>query len=147
MTFARSIGDPNPIYFDEEYASSSELGHLIAPPTFLQSSAQFDEDYPLRPKIGAPWFGTSNDAGDGSSKELGLGLHAEQHYEYGRVIRPGEVLHVRESSNGSWQRDGRRGGRLRFSETIAQYFDESGELVVTARSVVVYTSRSIEPKE
>ena len=39
MAFARSIGDPNPIYFDEGYASSSEVGHLIAPPTFLQSSA------------------------------------------------------------------------------------------------------------
>ena len=53
MMFARSIGDPNPIYSDAEYAAASEVGAIIAPPTFVQASAQFDDDYPLRPKIGA----------------------------------------------------------------------------------------------
>ena len=43
MAFARSIGDPNPIYFDEEYAASSAIAVLIAPPTFVQSSANFDD--------------------------------------------------------------------------------------------------------
>lgn len=143
MAFARSIGDP-PINFDEEYAASSELGHLIAPPTFVQSSAHFDDNYPLRPKIGTPWFGALRDADVDSSTELGLGLHAEQHYEYRRAVSVGEMLQVQERVGKSWERDGRRGGRLRFSETIAEYFDGSGELVVTARSVVVYTSRSTE---
>ena len=58
MMFARSIGDPNPIYSDEAYAAASEVGAIIVPPTFVQASAQFDDDYPLRPKIGAPWFGS-----------------------------------------------------------------------------------------
>ena len=31
---------------------------IIAPPTFVQPSAQFDPDYPLRPKLGQPWFGS-----------------------------------------------------------------------------------------
>ena len=52
MMFARSVGDANPIYHDEDYAKKTELGGIIAPPTFAQSSAQFDPDYFLRPKIG-----------------------------------------------------------------------------------------------
>ena len=37
---------------------NSEVGAIPAPPTFVQASAQFDDDYrePLRPKIGRPWF-------------------------------------------------------------------------------------------
>ena len=58
MMFARSVGDPNPIYHDPEAAKATEPGAVIAPPTFVQSSAQFDPDYVLRPKIGAPWFGS-----------------------------------------------------------------------------------------
>ena len=50
MMFARSIGDPNPI-FD---CTVTEPGDMVAPPTFAQSSAQFDPDYPLRPKPGEP---------------------------------------------------------------------------------------------
>ena len=58
MLFARAIGDPNPIYSDREYAAGTEVGTVIAPPTYVQSSAQFEPDYPLRPKLGEPWFGS-----------------------------------------------------------------------------------------
>ena len=36
MMFARSIGDANPKYYEEKDEN------VIAPPTFIQSSAQFD---------------------------------------------------------------------------------------------------------
>jgi hypothetical protein len=58
LMFARSIGDPNPVYSDPDHAAASEVGGLIAPPTFVQASAQFDPDYGLRPRIGRPWFGS-----------------------------------------------------------------------------------------
>ena len=81
MMFARSIGDPNPIYSDEEYAASSDVGHVIAPPTFVQAGAQFDPDWPLRPRIGEPWFGSGRnptgtprpeDGGGGGMLTMGL---------------------------------------------------------------------------
>ena len=58
MMFARSVGDDNPIYHDEEYARKTEVGGIIAPPTFAQASAQFDPDFFLRPKVGKPWLGS-----------------------------------------------------------------------------------------
>ena len=42
MMFARSVGDPNQIYYDADYASDTEPGTIIAPPTFMQASAQFE---------------------------------------------------------------------------------------------------------
>src|SRR5438046_7312657 len=100
MMFARSVGDPNPVYYDEDRARSTEAGVIIAPPTVVQASAQFDPDYPLRPKIGEPWFGSGRQptgvsrGGDGGSGSGGggTGLHAEQHYEYHRPLRAGDVL-------------------------------------------------------
>ncbi|MEN3272853.1 MAG: hypothetical protein V7636_1614, partial [Actinomycetota bacterium] len=59
MMFARSIGDPNPI-FD---CTVTDPKDMVAPPTFAQSSAQFDPDYFLRPKVGADgWFGSGKEA-------------------------------------------------------------------------------------
>ena len=36
MMFARSVGDSNPIYHDEECAKNTELGGIIPPTTFAQ---------------------------------------------------------------------------------------------------------------
>ena len=58
MMFARSIGDENPVYSDEEYAKNSEAGHILAPPTFPRAVYQFDPDYHLRVRPNVPWFGS-----------------------------------------------------------------------------------------
>lgn len=149
MTFARSMGDPNPIYHDEDHARGTDVGHVIAPPTFVQASAQFDPDWPLRPKLGKPWFGsgrnptgTPRPGGEGGGGGMMRGLHAEQHFEYHRHPRPGDVLRAETRPGETWEKQGRRAGKLVFSETITEYRDQHGELVVTARSVGVRTERA-----
>jgi acyl dehydratase len=156
MMFARAIGDPNPIYSDAEYAASTPVGGIVAPPTFVQASAQFDDTYPLRPKIGEPWFGSGKtatgmvrSASDGGSSGGGGGgnggvLHAEQHYEYHRPLRAGEVLVATVLPGRTWEKEGRRGGTLSFSESITEFRTESGELVVTARGVGVRTGSVVK---
>ena len=148
LLFARSIGDPNPIYADAEYAQSTECGTVIAPPTFVTASAQFDETYPLRPHPGKPWFGSGREptsappsADDGRNAR---GLHAEQHFEYHRTLRAGDVLRATTRPGRSWEKQGRRGGTLQFSETITEYRDAAGELVVTTRTVGVIPDRTVE---
>ena len=145
MLFARSVGDPNPVYYDEGYAGGTEVGHIIAPPTFVQASAQFDPDYPLRPRIGEPWMGsgaepTGRKAAPGSG--AGRGLHAEQHYEYHRPLKPGDVLTATTGVGKTWEKEGRRSGKLVFSESVTEYRDQEGRLVVTARGVGVKTERA-----
>ena len=144
MMFARAIGDPNPVYYDEEAAKQTEAGGIIAPPTFVQASAQFDPDYFLRPKIGQPWFGSGKNPSGvqrGSGGGGGGGLHAEQHYEYHRPLRAGDVLTASTQPGKTWEKEGRRSGKLVFSESVTEYRDQNGELVVTARGVGVRTER------
>ena len=73
MLFARAIGDDNKIYYDEDYAKTAEPGSIIAPPIFVIASAQFDPDYPLRPKIGQPWLGSGKEPTGGQPAELSTG--------------------------------------------------------------------------
>ena len=135
--FARAIGDPNPAYVEPD-----EDGVIIAPPTFVQASAQFDPDYWLRPKIGEPWFGSGRDATGvppAPGVRTGGGLHAEQHYEYHRPVRVGDVFRAETRPGRTWEKEGRKGGTLAFSESITEYRTSDGERVVTARSVRVVT--------
>ena len=155
MMFARSVGDANNIYYDQDYAASTEPGGVIAPPTFVQASAQFDPDYFLRPKIGQEWFGSakgptgitpkpkSDAEKSGEKKESGSGggLHAEQHYVYHRHPKVGDVLTATTKSGKTWEKQGRRGGNLVFSESITEYRDQNGDLVITATGVGVRTER------
>ena len=143
MMFARSIGDANEIYYDEDYAKSTDQGAIIAPPTFVQSSAQFDPDYFLRPKVGEEWFGSAKGpTGITKQKEGGGGgLHAEQHYVYHRQLKVGDVLTAENKPGKSWEKEGRRGGKLMFNETVTEYRDKNGELVITATGVGVRTER------
>ncbi|HEX5267344.1 MAG TPA: MaoC family dehydratase N-terminal domain-containing protein [Acidimicrobiales bacterium] len=153
MLFARSVGDPNPVYHDEAHARKTEVGGIIAPPTFVQASAQYDPDYPLRPKIGQPWFGSGREAtgaaprsgggGSGGGGGGGSGLHAEQHYVYHRPLRAGDVLTAETKPGKSWEKEGRRAGKLIFGESVTEYRDQNGELVVTATGVGVRTERPV----
>jgi acyl dehydratase len=135
LMFARAVGDPNPIYADAEYAADTEPGRIIAPPTFVQASAQFDD----------AWFGSGAEpSGVKREGSGGGGLHAEQHFEYHRHIGPGDVLTATVRPGETWEKQSKRGGKLSFAETIVEYRDQNGELVITARGVGVKTEKVVE---
>jgi acyl dehydratase len=145
ISFARSLGDENPIYFDEVYATNTEFGTPIAPPTFTQAALRFAPSNPFR-------LGRDRDGGDaaqGKSVTSGLTsgggtqLHAEQHFEYFRPVRVGETLSVVERVGSTWQKEGRRGGRLSFTETCTDFIDVGGKIVISVRTVSVQTSRVV----
>lgn len=158
LMFARSIGDENPLY---GAIGGEASDHIVAPPTFVQASAQYTPGYPLRPVIGEPWFGSGKtpsgrkptygqekqDSGEEEKRSEGSNagmLHAEQHYTYHRPLRPGDVLHATVREGEKWERDSQRAGKLFFSDAITEYRDQNGELVVTARAVGVRTEKVIK---
>jgi acyl dehydratase len=152
MMFARSVGDSNPIYHDEEYAKSTELGGIIPPPTFAQSSAQFDPEYFLRPKVGGDgWFGSGKEAtgskpssGSGGGGGAAMGLHAEQHFEYHLPVKAGDTLSVTTKPGKAWEKESKRAGKLKFSESVTEYRNQNGDLVITATGVGVQTERAVD---
>jgi len=145
MTFARAIGDDNPVYHDPDDPATIAAGGVIAPPTFVQASAQFDDEWPLRPRIGEPWLGSGATAsGVERTGGEGSGLHAEQHFTYHRPLRPGDVLTATTREGETWQKHSERAGTLTFRESVTEYRDADGELVVTARSVGVKTEKVVK---
>ena len=75
--FADALGDPNPIYSDEEVARAAGFAGLVAPPTFPAVLAANDR------------FRHSLDLGTRSL------LHGEQQFEYGRPIVAGDRITVK----------------------------------------------------
>ena len=136
LTFARSLGDVAEAYSDESFVANG-FADVAAPPTFVQASAQFDPDYPLRPRSGTPWIASSSAEPSPDAQVL----HAEQSFEFNRPVRVGDVLTSETRAGETWEKEGRRGGRMVFGQLITEYRDAAGEVVVTATAVTVTTAR------
>jgi len=138
--FARSLGDTHPQHTDP-FADD-----LVAAPTFTQAADHYDPDYDRRPHPGEDWYGSGREPigkapppGEGG----GLGFHAEQEFEYHQPVVPGEILTASVSPGRRWEKQGRRGGNLTFTETVTEFRNEAGELVVTARFIGVGTEKQV----
>jgi hypothetical protein len=126
MQFRRAVGDLD--------AALEPDG--VAPPTFLMAADVFDPEYQRRPRAGEAWPGAANrPAGSGA------GFHAEQTFTYHRHPRAGERLTATVRPGRKWERQGRRGGRLIFTETVTDFTDADGQLVASASFVSVGTER------
>lgn len=144
--FARAIGDPNPVYRDPHAAATGSAGGIIAPPTFVEAGQHFDPDFPYRPEPGRAWFGSAAEP-SGAPPPVAAGrtaLHAETHLRFHRNLRPGDVLHTRETPGDSWTKTGCRGGLLTFHEVLREYLDADDKVVVEMRVVSVTTEHVVE---
>lgn len=123
--FAEAIGDPNPIYFDDEYAANTPYGNIIAPPTFSVALG-------------------------GESKKLPLNLdhrrmlHGEQEFIYHRQLRLGDRLFSKTKVADIYDREG-NSGPMQFLVLDTELRDEKGELVVVSRMKIIY--RQLSSKE
>jgi acyl dehydratase len=146
LMFARAIGDENPVYHDAEQAKGRDVGGIIAPPTFTAAAAQFNPDG-MRPRPGEKWFGSAKQPTgiEGKPSSAG-GLNAEQHFEYHRPLRPGDVLTAETRPNKTWERESKRAGKLLFSDRITEFRDQNGQLVASVRSVTVKTERPVDQR-
>ncbi|MCW2546062.1 MAG: putative dehydrogenase [Mycobacterium sp.] len=131
--FRRAVG---------ELEAQPESG-AVAPPTFLMAADLFDPEYQRRPRAGQDWPDGANQRAGGGSHQPGggAGFHAEQTFTYHRHPRAGDVLTATVRPGRRWEKAGRRGGRLLFTETLTDFTDEAGELVATASFVSVGTER------
>ena len=152
LDFAAAIGETNPIYWDEAYAKSTPLGDVVAPPTFGIASAHWNPDYGLRGPRRIPARKVEKAASEGAPRSGGGAgggnltrvLHAEQRFEYKKPLQPGMRLTVSERRGNTWEKEGKRGGKLVFTEGITEYRDPQGELVLVATSVSVITGKAVE---
>jgi hypothetical protein len=150
LNFAAAIGETNPIYWDAASAAGTPLGDVIAPPTFGVVAAHWNPNYGLRgtrkipPRVEPPASEAKPRSGGGGGGGLTRVLHGEQRFAYHKPMQPGMKLRVTTRPGKVWEKEGKKGGKLKFNETISEYRDESGDLVLVATSVGVLTEKAVE---
>ena len=116
--FAEAIGDPNPLYVDEEAARASRYGRLIAPPTFPRTF-----EYGEVEGLGSPGQGY---------------IHGEHRIRYERPLLVGEEVSCYAEVSDYYEKEGRE-GTLGF--LISERVGESprGERIFTMLDTAVLT--------
>lgn len=124
--FAVAVGDPNPVYTDENAARAAGYDDIIAPPTFLTVlNFRYSPQIVFDPELGLNYA---------------FVVHGEQEYELHRPVVPGMRLVGRAKIADITAR-----GRNEFLFVEASIETEDGEKVATARSTIV--SRGTAPQE
>lgn len=153
MLFASALGETNRAYYDDAYAKEHGLGAVIAPPTFATAAGHWDPNHGLRgvrripappPQAEKPAAEASGAGGAAGGRSVARLLHGEQRYVYHKPLHPGMVLTVTRKPGKRWEKEGKRGGKMQFSENITEYRDQDGELVVTAVGVSIITGQVVE---
>ena len=76
--------------------------------------------------------------------ELPWVLHAEQHFEYHLPVKAGDTLSATTKPGKAWEKESKRAGKLKFSESVTEYRNQDGDLVITATGVGVQTERAVD---
>ncbi|QPA32591.1 MaoC family dehydratase N-terminal domain-containing protein [Thermaerobacillus caldiproteolyticus] len=116
--FAEAIGDPNPIYWDEETGKKSRYKNNIAPPTFPRVF-----DYGVIDELKLP------------SKGL---IHGEQIFHYERPLLVGEEIICYSKVEDYYEKKGSI-GKLGFLVIKSYGEDPSGQIIFTSTQTIIIT--------
>ena len=126
--FANALEDPNPIYRDPEYAASTPLGGIPAPPTFLRTML-------YETRVSSEALGV---------KDWSYIVHGEQEFEYLAPVLAGDVLTGQDKILKIFQKESRRGGVLTFGIIETTFHNQRGEKVQVTRRTLIETGQRIE---
>jgi hypothetical protein len=117
--FARATGSSNPAY---------DGPGAVIPPTFLTTARLVWE-----PEADSPLASLGLD--------MHRVLHGEEEYVFaGALPAAGQTLTVSSRLVERYEKEGRRGGRMRFARIVSEFRDALGNVVAEQRSTVVETA-------
>ena len=117
--FARACLNTGEAYYAED---------AVAPPTFPRTLAFW----------APPGGGERRGRGGMDMRRV---LHGEQEFEYVRPLRAGDKLSATSHVKNTYEKEGRRGGTMRFVETETVFRDQAGEIVAYSRSTTIETGK------
>ena len=126
--FAMAIGDMNPLYYDEEYASKTRYGGIIAPPTMIGETVQY-------------LMGEADESG-GPARRLTLGtagaeVRGGNEYEFFQPLRPDDIMTARWKVVDVYEKMG-KSGPLFFLVYEIRYTNQREELLAINREWLVF---------
>ena len=116
MRFARALGDPNPLWQDEDYARRSKYGNIVAPPIFLIENGPGEIAERLM-TIPCPLPGFLNGGMD---------------VEYYKPMLVGDTITAASRLIDLQERVG-KSGKLLFMTVETSYTNQKGELIIKER--------------
>ena len=114
--WVEAIGNPNPLYRDEEYAKRKEYRSILAPPGFVANYA-----FPIK-------AGRRRRLSRISTRTLNGG----NEYEFFKPVQAGDVLTATSKMIQLFEREGRL-GKMLFMVYEDTYKNQNGEMVTKAR--------------
>lgn len=129
--FARAVGeDDNPLFFDPDAAREHGFPNILAPPTFTTRQI----------------FAVPRDEREqrlGANLDYARVLHGEQEYVYNRLPVAGEVLTGTQRIAKDFEKEGKRGGSMRFVTYETKFTDASGDDVLTSYYTLIQTAKDV----
>ena len=129
--FANAILDDHPFYHDDEAAKAAGLPSVVAPPTFVISSALYS-------------VGEEAMADELEALDMRFVLHGAQEFSFERPVVAGELLRGEPGEVKTYEKSGKRGGVMKFVELETIYRDQNGEVVVRSRATVIETAGAVK---
>ena len=116
--FALAVGDPNPLWQDEEYTKKSQYGGIIAPPTFIPTIGFERIEQELTPLSSAI-------------------LHGSTELECYQPVRPGDNITVRSRLANIRELQGKGKSKTTFMTFEITYKNQRQELVAKCRQILI----------
>jgi len=135
--FADAVDDPNPLYWDEEYATKSWFGSIIAPPGFISSGWFANRPSKWSARGAAPAPATASVRRVLANAGFGRSLDGGIEYEFFAPVRAGDTIAASTIIKDIIERQGST-GRLVFLITETTYTNQNGKLVARARGTSIH---------
>jgi acyl dehydratase len=137
--FADAVDDPNPLYWDEEYAKKSRYGSIIAPPGFFGwvvklprgQTFQRPTDISEPPELIENLQAALAKAGFGRVIDGGI------EYEFFQPVRADDVLSAKSMIKEIIEQEG-KSGKMAFVIIETAYQNQNNELAAKARITGIY---------
>ncbi len=121
--FAKAIGDPNPVYLDQDAAVGEGYKDIPAPATFLTVPMMWCDKMPA----------IINDL----KINFMMVLHGEEEYEYYHQIYPGDVITGTPKVVKMEEKTSKSGAKMDMITMEVLYTNQKGEEVAKVRSLLV----------
>jgi acyl dehydratase len=126
--FAVAVGEDNPIYHDPTVARQLGLPGPVAPPTFTVTQIFQIPRVEREQRLGA-------------NLDYERVLHGEQEFVYKRLPLAGETLTGVMRISKDFEKEGKRGGTMRFVTYETTFTDADGDEVLSAYYTLIQTAK------
>jgi len=126
--YAYAVEDPNPLYYDEEYAARSRYGTVIAPPGFFGWPAK---PGPMLPKLMLDLLDSLKESGYPNLLDGGIEL------EFIVPVRTGDVLVSSPKIIDVFERTTKSGAKMALGSIETTYINQNGDIVAKARQNLI----------